>query len=83
VLKVICYRFPNYNKVVSLKQEEKYELQLSKIMKRLDMWGKQNRHDKICQIENPTLDTIKIVVSLYHQANGWWGHVSQPFDHHD
>ena len=75
--------FRNYSKVISLKQGKKYELQLSKIIKRLDMWGKQNRHDKICQIENSTLDTIKIVVYLDHQANGWWRHVSQPFGHHD
>ncbi len=73
----------NYNKVVSLKQGEKYEPQLSKIIKRLDMWKKQNRHDKICQIENSTLSKIKIVISLYHQANGWWGHMSQSFGHHD
>lgn len=44
--------FRNYSKVISLKQGKKYELQLSKIIKRLDMWGKQNRHDKICPIEN-------------------------------
>ncbi len=44
--------FRNYSKVISLKQGKKYELQLSKIIKRLDMWWKQNRHDKICQIEN-------------------------------
>ncbi len=31
--------FTNYSKVIGLKQGEKYELQLSKTMKRLDMWG--------------------------------------------
>ncbi len=75
--------FRNYNKVASLKQGEKCEIQLSKIMKRLDIWGKHNRHDRNCQIENSTLDKIKIVVSLYHQANGWWGYVSLPFGHND